>query len=132
MPSFTIPGKPFAKQRHRTTRAGRSYTPAETVSFERTVGTIAGPLFPRPMQGPVSLAIVAHFQMPASWPRKKREAMNGKPHIQKPDLSNVQKAIEDGLNRIAYDDDCQVASCHVRKFWTDRPSQTLVRVEALA
>lgn len=133
MPTFTVPGKPFGKQRPRHVRAtGRTYTPAETVSFERAVGTIAGPLFNRPLQGPVGLSIVAYFEMPPSWPRKKREAMIGNPHTQKPDLSNIAKAIEDGLNRIAYDDDCQVASSFVRKFWTDQPSRTVVRVENLA
>lgn len=127
---FTIPGKPFGKQRPRATRQGRIYTPKETVSFERVVGQIAALHFPRPIEGPISLTVTAIFEPAASWSKKKQAASLGHPHTQKPDLDNCLKAIKDGLNRIAWGDDCQVASVECRKRWGVR-AETVVTVEAM-
>lgn len=40
-----------------------------------------------------------HFTipMPESWSKKKKEEMNGKPHLQTPDLDNLIKALQDCL-----------------------------------
>lgn len=127
--TFTIPGKPFAKQRPRATRQGRVYTPKETVSFENTVGQLACQHFPEPLDGPVSVFIWATFQPPKSWSRKKTGEHIGRPHTQRPDLDNCAKAILDGLNRIAWADDGQVSELHVRKIWGPEP-RTVVTVEA--
>lgn len=126
---FTILGKPFAKQRPRSTRQGRVYTPKETVSFERTVGQIAALHFPEPLAGPVRVSIYATFQPAASWSQKKARDHIGTPHTQRPDLDNCAKAILDGLNRIAWADDGQVADLHVRKIWGPE-ARTVVTVEA--
>lgn len=128
--TFTIPGKPFAKQRPRATRQGRVYTPAETVSFERTVGQVAVPLFAAPIEGPVKVTIHATFAPAAFWSKRKRAEHLGAFHIQKPDLDDCQKAILDGLNRIAFSDDGQVAAIVCRKVWGET-AQTVVTVEAL-
>jgi Holliday junction resolvase RusA-like endonuclease len=127
---FTIPGRPFAKQRPRATRQGRVYTPAATVSFERTVGQIACQHFPEPITGPVRVEIVATFEPPKSWSKKKTAEHINRPHTQRPDLDNCQKAILDGLNRIAFADDGQVAEIMCRKFWGPA-AQTVVKVEAM-
>lgn len=128
--TFTIPGKPFGKQRPRATRMGRIYTPAETVRFEQVVGQIGIEHFPAPLTGPVRLTVIATFQTPPSWPKKKRAEHLHRPHCQKPDLDNCIKAIEDGLNRIAWVDDSQVCEVIARKVW-GLTAQTVVHVEAL-
>lgn len=131
MVSFVIPGKPFAKQRHNFSRAtGRAFTPKATVSFESTVRDIALPKFPRPLEGPVSIRIEATFVPAPSWPKKRRLACLGQPHTQKPDLDNVEKSILDGLNRIAFADDLQVARVVKEKRWGP-VAQTVVVVEPL-
>lgn len=119
MTSYTvvIPGKPFAKQRTRATRQGRVYTPAETVSFERKVGIITGTVIKTPFTGPVKVTIRATFKPPESWSKKKVTATTHRPHAQRPDLDNVEKAILDGMNRIAFVDDCQVWSVEKSKVW---------------
>lgn len=127
---FTIPGKPFAKQRPRATRQGRVYTPKETVSFERTVGQYAMQHFPQPIEGPVSVIVYATFEPAASWSKKKAAAHLNRPHTQKPDADNVMKAILDGLNRIAFADDAQVSEQVVRKIWGPT-AQTVVMVTQL-
>lgn len=128
--TFTIPGKPFAKQRPRETRMGRVYTPAETVSFERTVGMIANPHFPQPIEGPVRLTVIATFAPPASWSKKKTAELLWRPHTQRPDIDNCVKAVADGLNRIAWADDGQVAEIVARKLW-GTTEQTVVHIERL-
>ncbi len=133
MVQFTIPGKPFAKQRPKAAAvAGRArvYTPAETVSFERKVAEIARPDFPVPFEGPVRLRIVAIFEIPKSWTKKRKAAALGGFHIQKPDGDNLLKSIKDGLNRIAWSDDCQVADVRCVKRWGTH-AETFVRVEPL-
>jgi len=128
--TFCVPGKPFAKQRPRATRQGRVYTPKETVSFERTVAQIALPAFPQPMTGPIKVTIRATFQPPQSWSKKKVAEHLHRPHTQRPDLDNCAKALLDGLNRIAWADDGQVAEIVVSKVW-GVTAQTVVTVEAM-
>lgn len=132
MTTFVIPGKPFAKQRPRFSRRnGRAFTPKETVSFEQTVGTIASLHFKEPLQCPVRLKIAATFEPPKSWSKKKIAEHINRPHTQSPDLDNIEKAISDGMNRIAYDDDRQIAQKSSTKIWGPR-AQTVVTVEALS
>jgi Holliday junction resolvase RusA-like endonuclease len=127
--TFTIPGTPKAKQRPRFNGQTRhAYTPAETVSWERTVGIIARQHFSRPIDGPVHVEIIAIFAPAPSWSKKKRSEAMHRPHTQKPDLDNIAKGICDALNRIAYADDGQVASTSARKMWGPE-AKTIVRVE---
>lgn len=43
------------------------------------------------------MALCFYLPMPASWSKKKRRAMNGAPHQQKPDVDNLTKALLDAL-----------------------------------
>lgn len=43
------------------------------------------------------MALAFYCPMPASWSKKKRRAMNGQPHRQKPDVDNMTKAFLDAL-----------------------------------
>lgn len=51
--------------------------------------------------------------MPKSWTKKKRIAMNGQPHQQKPDKDNLEKALLDAV----YTDDSKVWDGRVTKLW---------------
>lgn len=131
--SFVIPGSPFGKQRPKAGKvAGRihMFTPTETVRHENAIGTIALPHFPQPLGGPIRLTVEAVFAIPPSWPKKRQAAALGQPHTQKPDLDNLVKAVCDGLNRIAFADDSQIAECVTRKRWGST-AETRVTVEML-
>lgn len=54
-----------------------------------------------------------HIPMPASWSQKKRAAMAGRRHQQKPDIDNLVKAVFDALLK----DDSGVSEIHARKLW---------------
>ena len=132
--AFTIPGKPFGKKRHRIGKIGghaRAFNPEENVSFERQVATIARPYFPVPIEGPVRVRIVATFEVPKSWSKKRQAEALGSYHTQKPDRDNIDKAVQDGLNRIAFTDDSQVADGRCVKRWGAR-AETFVQIEPLS
>ncbi len=127
---FTIPGRPQGKARARAVTVNgraRMYTPDTTVAFEAAVRDAGAAHLTDPIAGPVRLRIVAYFEMPRSWSKRKRAAMHGQFHTQKPDADNVTKAIKDGLNGLAYHDDCQVADERTIKRWSEY-GETFVQI----
>lgn len=128
--TFEIPGKPFAKQRPRSTKRGHTYTPPETVKAEANIAKIARPLFKEPLQGAVSVDVIAIFKPAKSWSKKRRAEAMGQHHIQKPDKDNVEKCVLDALNTIAYVDDAQVADGRCVKLWGEE-AKTIVMVAPL-
>ncbi len=57
--------------------------------------------------------IVFYMPMPKSWSKKKKAAMNGQPHLNKPDLDNLLKALFDAV----YDDDAHIWCVYAEKRW---------------
>lgn len=108
-----IPGNPLGKQRARTLKSGRSYTPEQTVNYENFVKLCyieqKGEFFG---EKPLRMEITAYYPIPKS-ARKKQLAKMLTGEIRptkKPDLTNVVKSIEDGLNFVAYKDDSQIVT----------------------
>ena len=122
---FIIPGKPMGKQRPRVLKNGISYTPKETVNYEVYVKQCyleeyAGKEL---LNGPVKIKIEAYMPIPKSASKKIQKAMKAgqiRP-AKKPDWDNIGKIITDALNGIAYDDDKQIVSCLVEKYYSDAP-----------
>lgn len=125
---FEIPGEPVAKGRPRFSFKGKdvkTYTPKKTVSYEnlvklsfmQQVGNV------EPIHKGVYVYIQAYLKIPDSTSKKKREQMNEKEilPLKKPDCDNIAKGILDALNGMAYDDDKQIVSLEVNKFYSDRP-----------
>lgn len=65
-----------------------------------------------------SFSVVFFVPMPKSWSKKKRLAMNRRPHQQKPDVDNYLKALMDAL----CEDDSHVYKVSMAKYWAEEGS----------
>jgi Holliday junction resolvase RusA-like endonuclease len=128
---ITIPGKPFAWRRARSHGKIR-FKDRDTEQHEAALQAIVLRQMPVPLEGAVRISVRAVFKIPESWSAKKKAAHLWRAHTQKPDLSNIIKHLEDGLNRIAWVDDSAIAEYGPSaKVWGDR-DETILTVEALA
>jgi Holliday junction resolvase RusA-like endonuclease len=129
--TFTVPGKPQGKKTSQTRGApkgggklkGRGhYTPSKTRAYEAAVGAMASIAMRgrAPIDDCVALCLRAVFEIPASWSTAKRNrAIVGEilPGV-KPDLSNIIKAIEDGMKGIVLTDDARIVDLsHCKKVY---------------
>jgi Holliday junction resolvase RusA-like endonuclease len=114
MIKFVINARPQPKERSRSTKRGHHYTPQRTVNFELTVAAEFRRQYPnhKPLTGPLGLSVDIQFAKP-------KTVAKGYWHTSPGDTSNIVKAIEDGLNRVAWLDDRQVAKQDVEKHWGD-------------
>ena len=62
--------------------------------------------------------VIFVIAMPKSWSKKKREEMALRPHQQKPDKDNLEKALLDAIYR--HSDDSHVYDMRVTKIWARR------------
>ena len=132
---FTIPDKPFGKQRPRHTQGGHTYTPSETREREQLVAWAYRQQcgnFRFPEKTPIDLRVFAYYQIPKSASKRERELMISgaiRPLL-KPDYDNFAKLVTDALNGIAYDDDKSVVDAVQRKFYSTDPRVVVVIQEA--
>ena len=133
---FTIPGEPVGKGRPKFTTVGgypRVYTPAKTTAYENKVKLCyVANCKNIKFGGPLSVVYKFYFPIPKSTSKKQTLLMlDGKiNHTKKPDLDNVIKAVTDGLNGIAFDDDKQIVELHAVKLYSDKP-RAEVEIESL-
>jgi Holliday junction resolvase RusA-like endonuclease len=118
--TITIPGTPVGKGRPRVTRHG-TYTPEKTREYQQKVRDCYHAQCPGGFAGgvPILARITAYFPIPASYPKKKKAALEGAFHLKKPDADNIAKAILDALNGLAYPDDSAVQLRGVYKIYTN-------------
>lgn len=122
MIQFTVPGEPTGKGRPRFTRSGRCYTPKKTQDYENQVALAYKMLCdaPRtPVNTPVMLEIDVYHSLPKSLSKRRTDALRNEYPQKTPDLDNCIKAVTDGLNKIAYEDDKQIVAIIARKYYAD-------------
>lgn len=64
---------------------------------------------------PQPCKIVFFIPMPKSWSKKRKAAMIGEPHLQVPDLDNIEKALFDAV----YEDDAHIWNVWGVKVWSE-------------
>lgn len=107
---FVVYGNPQGKQRPRFSKRSSSiYTPAKTRSYERQIAKAYTTAANGYSFGDKPVEIWITAVMPkAKTSRKKYPTI-------KPDIDNIQKAVFDGLNGIAYNDDKQILAAVIHK-----------------
>jgi Holliday junction resolvase RusA-like endonuclease len=113
MSAVTVPGKPQAKQRPRVGKGGRIYTPRETAQYEKLVADCwteaGGELIPKG----TAVEVVIHVHK--DHVDVEVLAAEGLKPTARADLDNIAKSVLDGLNKVAWDDDRQVAKITVAR-----------------
>ena len=103
--TFTVPGKPVGKMRHRSFTRGKftsTYTPKPTVEYEKRVKQCAIDAGVELMERvEVNLLIV----IPCRWKRYKTKPDILLEPLSRSDDDNIEKSIKDALKGVAYKDD---------------------------
>jgi Holliday junction resolvase RusA-like endonuclease len=121
--TLVIDGAAAGKARHRFNRqTGRAFTPRQTVVAEnRVVHAWQQAGCPRFGDGPLRASIVVITSRPKTHYTSRGELSSAgrrAPHpTRKPDLDNIAKLLLDGLNKLAYNDDCQIVELSVVRRW---------------
>lgn len=123
--TISLAGPPRGKQRARFGRLanGRvvAFTPQQTKSYEAMIRLLAQQEMAgrAPFEGPVKLELRAVFDVPSSWSKKKEaDALTGQIRpTKKPDIDNIAKAWNDGLNGVVYKDDAQIVVQSLSKYY---------------
>lgn len=132
---FEVKGKPQGKSRPRfSTHYGKvhTYTPYSTVSYEKTIRNKFLKVGGKLLQGSISVYIEAHFEVPKSYSKQKKERaiLNLDRPTSKPDSDNIAKVVCDALNKVAYSDDKNIAELRVVKMYGEEP-KIIVNIENL-
>lgn len=124
--AFTVAGEPKGKGRPRFMKNGHTYTPKDTAVYEDLVKLEfrrqCGKVFFEKGEA-LKMNIVACYGVPKRISKAKRRQMLSGEILptKKPDLDNVIKIIADSLNKIAYDDDAQIAEVKAQKYYSETP-----------
>ena len=132
-------GKGRSRHRHITTKVGKNidmeYTPAKTRSYEQRVRLeyerqVGHGMYAK--DAALKMKVTVYKRIPKGMTKKNRariEAGELRPG-KKPDISNIIKSIEDGLNGVAYLDDNQIVDQHGVAWYAEEP-YTLVEIEEI-
>ncbi len=104
-----------------------AYTPKKTMGYEEHIRCCVPPGI---FTGPIVVSIWAYRSIPKSMSKKlRKEAIDGtlRPTT-KPDLDNITKSVLDALNKISFNDDSQIVSLHLHKFYSEEP-RTEITIE---
>lgn len=117
-----VEGKIKGKARPRfNTKTGRAFTPGDTITYENWIRFAYQEQDGRYLTGAIRARVVAYYKIPKSYPKKRVQAIRDglEMPLKKPDSDNIGKIVLDSLNKIAFDDDSQVADLRVIKKWTE-------------
>jgi len=133
MIKLTIYELPIGKGRPKFSRAGgfvRAYTPKRTRDYQQLVADCFKENYPnhKPYEGALRIDAIFYMKIPKGTSKKKRQLMleNKIKHKKKPDKDNLEKAVTDPLNKLAYIDDSQIVESHVYKKYGEIPRTEII------
>lgn len=133
---FEVEIVPKGKARPRFVRMGkmvRTYTPKTTSDYEKQIAEEflmqGGTVFDYPY---LEVSIIAYFGIPKSTRKAERLLYETGyvPYPHKPDTDNLGKSVLDALNGVAYEDDKQVVSLRVRKYYGRIP-KVIIKIKEI-
>ena len=146
--SFIVNGEPHGKGRPRFAKRGnfvKAYTDKDTELYENRVLMCyknelskygieeTKVLFPKGVM--VKLEVNCYFSLNKGDYGKKGLNKSGREKMKhyfcdkKPDIDNIIKSIQDGLNGVAYDDDCQIVGIEAYKMYTEDQPRVEIRIK---
>lgn len=133
--TITMLGAPVPWARTAGGRSTHLFTPTKQRKNAETLATIAQREMQgqTPFDGPVQIDMLAVFEIPKSWSKKKQHAaqLGEVRPTRRPDGSNLQKQIEDAFNGVVFMDDSQIVEWRGRKVYGLAPKivVTIANVE---
>ena len=125
---LVIETRPKSKARPRMSKSGHVYTPKETKEYEKLISDAWMEQNPYPpFSNPVSVTMAFCFKRPKTHYDRHGVLKPDAPtrYTNTPDLDNVEKAVLDSLNGLAYTDDKLVWRKLTSKHWA---ADNLIRV----
>lgn len=143
--SFTVMGEAVGKGRskHRNIPMAngktltKEYTPKKTRNYEQTVRLeyerqVGNVMFAK--EDALAMSVVVYKPIPKGTSKIKTRRMLDFEILpaKKPDVSNIIKSIEDGLNKVAYPDDNQIVDQHGEAYYGEVPRvEVTIRVKGI-
>lgn len=135
--SLTIPIKPEPKQRPSFSRKRKkAYTPKKTKDYEEKISDyflshVKVERFDKDV--PLVVNLIFGMPIPKSTSKKKAKVMleGAIKHTKTPDIDNLQKAVLDALNGLAWEDDSQIVKVTAEKEYAVNPYVHLYVHEAI-
>ena len=113
----TYVGKIKAKERARSGKGGRMFTPKETREFESAVKAWGTSLAVPPVAYPIRVLVTVYE---GTLSEEQIEASKlGLRYNEKGDIDNLAKSILDGLNGVVYKDDKQISELTLQRRWAE-------------
>lgn len=134
---YTLECIPTGKARPRFARRGSFVQTYDSDRQKAAVAELEAALLAQglpqePLSGPLSVIMTAYMPIPASWPKKRRQAALGGAEMptSKPDADNLAKQLLDVCNGKLWHDDAQVVQLSTAKVYSDRPRWELLVMPA--
>lgn len=122
MYTLEIDVRPFPKERPRLCRNRLVYTPKKTADYEKLIAYEWKKKYKNLiLKGAVKLDLVFVF--------KKAKSCKKTFHTQRPDIDNLLKSVLDGLNKVAFVDDCQVVELNSKKLFASTDAVLIMITE---
>lgn len=126
--SFFVHCEPVPQPRVKGARRGKGivlYYDKKT-GIEQYKQTVKDAFVGEKLSGSIGCSMMFRFTRPPSHTKKQRQC---KWHTGKGDIDNCIKAILDALNKIAYDDDKQVAYLLSHKTWAEENQKSGIMID---
>ena len=119
-----ILGNPKPLKRHRTS-GNKTYDPSkkDKVLFAWRVIEVCKDLLP--YSESIKVKFEYHMPIPKSYSKRRRLNAIGKPHTNKPDITNLTKFTEDALNKILWEDDSIISEISAKKMYSEEPKTVI-------